>query len=86
MAWLYGGWRRESGLAAQRAMLILHIEEVEAMLSGFAEQESLGMRGQRHNQTEYRQDLEKRLEELDDKIAAANATDMNPFFGVRPTA
>lgn len=81
MAWTYNGWRRESGLAAQRAMLILHLEEVESKLAGFFSFGHTGRQAERFDLQSYRDRLEKQLSDLDDEIAADSET---PFVRARP--
>ena len=81
----YNGWRRESGLAAQRSMLILHIEEIENLIAGYETQKSLDQMGQKNLAA--LQEMLKRREEnlltLDNDIAG-DAGDDNPFFSTRP--
>lgn len=83
--WTHGGWRRETGLAAQRAKLILHIEEVEARLADWAKQSSQGQSGDRYALEQYLNKLEARLKEYN--AATGNTIvddDHAEFVGVTP--
>jgi len=63
--WSHNGWRREDGYAAQRAKLILHIEEVENRLADWQTQSAQGQSGARFQLEQYLSKLESKLRELD---------------------
>ena len=79
--WTYSGWRSESGATAQRAMLILHMQEVSDAIAAFASQGALSQRAERFNLVEYLNTLQTQLDKLD--IQTGNVPgDDNPFvFG-----
>ena len=85
ITWTYGGWRREVGATAQRAMLVLHIEEVEQRLAGFSGQGAMQNRAERYQLDEYLKGLESKLADYDRNLGLDLAADIDPFVSVRPT-
>lgn len=84
MAWTYGGWRREASTTAQRTMLIQHIEDVEALISGFKAQGAAGQTAQRYDLEQYLKSLEDRLTVYDDALGLGLDADVNPFVQAKP--
>ena len=65
-AWTYHDWRSESGTTAQRARLVLHIEEVTQVLAGYQRQSAAGQNADRFQQLDaYLKRLEAKLDEYD---------------------
>ena len=86
MAWTYGGWRREATTTLQRTMLILHIEEVEALISSY---KSLGAMSQQASRFELEATLarlEKHLENYNDVLGLGLDADIQPFVQAKPIA
>ena len=83
-SWTQGGWRRQSGSTAQRTMLILHIEEVEAYLAGYQSQSAQSNSGERFALTEYLKRLEAKLAEYDDALGLTLTSDDEQFVKTRP--
>lgn len=85
MAWTYGGWRRETDLTARREQLILHIEEIEAALSGFQKLGALEQQATRFELEELLKRREADLAALEDALGLTpgNAEDQ-PFVSMRP--
>jgi len=84
MAWTYGGWRREATTTAQRTMLIQHIEEVEAILSGYKSQGAMQQSAARFELEDYLRKLEKKLTEYDDSLGLGLDADFPAFIQAKP--
>lgn len=84
MAWTYGGWRRESGSTAQRTMLILHIEEVEALLSSYKSLGAMQQQASRFELESYLARLEKHLEDYNDALGLGLDANNQPFVQAKP--
>lgn len=82
--WSYGGWRRESGSTAQRDMLILHIEEVEELLSGYQSQSAQDQTGERYGLEKHLEMLEKKLAVYDDALGLTLKSKEPQFVQMRP--
>ena len=85
-SWTYSGWRRESGSTAQRAMLVLHIEEVETKLADFQHMGAQSQKGSRFELTEYLKKLEKKLAEYDAALGLSLDADDKFFIRAIPEA
>ena len=83
-SWTYGGWRRESGSTAQRTMLILHAEEVEAYIAGYQSQTAHSNAGERFGLDAYLKKLETKLAEYDAALGLTLESNQPSFVGMRP--
>ena len=84
MAWTYGGWRRETGSTAQRTMLILHIEEVESLISSYKSQGAMGQQAARFELDSYLVRLEKHLENYNDVLGLGLDANNQAFVQAKP--
>lgn len=85
MAWTYGGWRREATQTAQRDMLVLHLEEVEAVIGTYQSQGALNQNAARFQLLEYRAALQKQLDAYNDALGlTVGSEEDNPFVEMRP--
>ena len=84
MAWSYGGWRRESTSTAQRTMLILHIEEVEALLSSYKSLGAMSQQASRFELESYLARLDKHLTDYNDALGLGLDANIQPFVQAKP--
>jgi len=84
MAWTYGGWRREPTTTAQRTMLIQHIEEVEALISGYKSQGALSENAARFELEEYLKRLEMWFDKYNDALGLGLDADIPTFVQAKP--
>ena len=82
--WTHNGWRRETGTAAQRTKLILHIEEVEQRFASFRAQGTDAQNAQRFELDAYLARLEKKLTELEKALSLDVGADDPVFIEARP--
>lgn len=83
-SWSYNGWRRESGSTAQRAMLILHIEEVEQYLAAFKSQGAADQSAGRYDLEAYLKRLEEHLAKYDEALDLDLLADADPLVMAKP--
>jgi hypothetical protein len=69
MAWTYSDWRSQSGASAQRARLILHMQEIDNAITA-----AIGDQGKNRDPTNLNmlaERLQKQLDRLDKQLGTA---------------